>query len=93
MRTTHKFNSCHKRWRVLSQHYYSTLKKKNIVSSLKGKVWLIALNTNPFTEVVHEDHPSLDTETLSTTTYEYYMHVYLNANHPIINTLLNLYIK
>ena len=66
----------------LSQHYYSTLQKKNVVSSLKERCGLLLLNTYPFTEVVHEDHSSLDTETLNTATNEYYMHVYLNAKPP-----------
>ena len=40
------------------------------------------LNTFPFTKVVHEDHPNLVNEDLRATTYEYYLHVYLNSKPP-----------
>ena len=50
--------------------------------SLKEWCSLLLLNTFPFTEVVHEDHPNLVTENLRVTTYEYYLHVYLNSKPP-----------
>ena len=40
------------------------------------------LNTFPFTKVVHEDHPNLVNENLRATTYEYYLHIYLNSKPP-----------
>ena len=79
MRTRYKFESSHEKWQVLSQHCYNTLRQKNIVFSLKERCSLLLLNTFPFTEVVHEDHPNLVTENLRATTYEYYLHVYLNS--------------
>ena len=64
------------------QHHYKSLKEKNIVTSLKEKCGLLLLNIYPFTEVIHEDHPSLVNETLSAATYEYHIHIYLNAKPP-----------
>ena len=93
MRTTYKFISCHEKWRVLSQHHYSTLRQKNVVSSLKEKCGLLLLNTYPFTEVVHEDHSSLDTEPLSVAIYEYYLHVYLNSKPPYCKYIFKIVYK
>ena len=70
MRTMYKFESNHEKWWVLSQHHYNTLRQKNIELSLKERCSLLLLNTFPFTEVVHEDHPNLVTEDLRATTYE-----------------------
>ena len=75
MRTTYKFESSHKKWQVLSQHHYNSLRQKNIVFSLKERCSLLLLNTFPFTKVLHEDHPNLVTENLRATTYEYYCFV------------------
>ena len=75
-------NRITEKWRVLSQHHYNTLKQKNIELSLKERCSLLLLNTFPFTEVVHEDHPNLVNENLRATTYEYYLHVYLNSKPP-----------
>ena len=49
---------------------------------MKERFSLLLLNTFPFTKVVHEDHPNLVTETLRATTYEYYLHIYLNSKPP-----------
>ena len=49
---------------------------------MKERCSLLLLNTFPFTKVVHEDQPKLVTEALNATTYEYYLHVYLNSKLP-----------
>ena len=58
--------------------------------SLKERCSLLLLNTFPFTEVVHEDHPNLVTENLRATTYEYYLHVYLNSRPPYCKYIVKI---
>ena len=90
MRTMYRFEANHEKWRVLSQHHYNTLRQKNIVFSLKERCSLLLLNTFPFTKVVHEDHPNLVTENLRVTTYEYYLHVYLNSRPPYCKYIVKI---
>ena len=81
------------KWWVLSQHHYNTLRQKNIVSSLKERCSLLLLNTFSFTKVVHEDQPKLVTEALNATTYEYYLHVYLNLKLPYRKYIVKIVYK
>ena len=58
--------------------------------SLKERCSLLLLNTFPFTKVLHEDHPNLVTENLRETTYEYYLHVYLNSKLPYCKYIVKI---
>ena len=58
--------------------------------SLKERCSLLLLNTFPFSEVLHEDHPNLVTENLRETTYKYYLHVSLNLRPPYCKYIVKI---
>ena len=60
---------------------------------MKERCSLLLLNNFSLTNVVHEDHPKLVTENLRVTTYEYYLHVYLNSKLPYCKYIIKIVYK